>query len=83
MLDDVPFCGPQTSWKSSPGLQENSFGAFSPSMVKETVNCSSAATTAGAFTRTVCADARAHTSARAIAVIHCFILPILVFLTAL
>ena len=41
---ELPFCGPHTSWKSSPGDHWKSLTLPSPSMMKEMLNCSSNAT---------------------------------------
>lgn len=49
-LELDPFCGPHTNWKSSPSDHWKSDGAFSPSIMKVTLNCSSTATTSGTST---------------------------------
>ena len=48
--EEVPLCGPQTSWKSLPGSQLNSEGALSPLMMKVRLNCSFKPTRLGAWT---------------------------------
>ena len=50
MLVDEPCCGPHTRSKSSPLSHTNSEGLSSPSMMKVTLNCSSAPTMFGAST---------------------------------
>ena len=45
---ELPFWGPHTSWKSSPGDQLKSDGAVSPSIMNVTLNCSPSDTSLGA-----------------------------------
>ena len=90
MLVEVPFCGPQTVWKSDPGSQEKLEGAFSPSMTNVTLNCSPTATRFGhSILILSCAYAAKATSAKHIVANSRLILkylvisPILLFLAGL